>query len=90
LRYHRFNKVYLTGPGTADIVNADEELAKKKGVSMAQIALAWMLTKDTVSAPIFGTTSNEKLDDLIGGLIPWCLKEMLQLVNYRRLESTTY
>ena len=43
-----------------------EELAKKKGVSMAQIALAWILAKDGVTAPIVGTTSLENLKELIG------------------------
>ena len=43
-----------------------EEIAKKRGVSMAQIALAWTLSKDFVSAPIVGTTSLKNLEDLIG------------------------
>ncbi|KAI1785407.1 Aldo/keto reductase [Ganoderma leucocontextum] len=45
-----------------------EELAKKKGVSMAQISLAWCMAKDGVSAPIIGTTSLENLEDLLGSL----------------------
>ncbi|KAG0702473.1 aryl-alcohol dehydrogenase [Suillus ampliporus] len=44
-----------------------EELAKKRGVTMAQIAIAWILTKDGVSAPIVGTTSLENLKDIIAG-----------------------
>jgi len=50
------------------IVPRIEELAKKHGVSMAQIALAWTFVKDGVSAPIIGTTSLEKLKDLIASL----------------------
>ncbi|PVG01040.1 Aldo/keto reductase [Serendipita vermifera] len=42
-----------------------EEIAKKKGVSMSQIALAWLLTKDPVAAPIVGTTKMEHLTDMI-------------------------
>ena len=42
-----------------------EEVAKKKGVSMAQIAVAWTLAKDGVSAPIVGTTSLSNLEDII-------------------------
>ena len=45
-----------------------EEIAKKKGVSMAQIALAWCMAKPGVSAPIVGTTSLDKLKDLLGKL----------------------
>ena len=43
-----------------------EELSKKKSVSMAQIATAWVLAKDGVSAPIVGTTSLKNLEDIIG------------------------
>ncbi|KAG1732922.1 aryl-alcohol dehydrogenase [Suillus paluster] len=45
-----------------------QEISKKKGVTMAQVAIAWILTKDGVSAPIVGTTSLEKLKDIIAGL----------------------
>jgi aryl-alcohol dehydrogenase-like predicted oxidoreductase len=48
--------------------NRVEEIAKKKGISMAQTALAWMWYKEPVSAPIIGTTSLEKLQDLIGSV----------------------
>lgn len=33
---------------------------------MAQIATAWVLAKDGVTAPIVGTTSLKNLEDLIG------------------------
>ena len=45
-----------------------EELAKKKGVSMAQISLAWIMAKPGVSAPIIGTTSMANLEDILGKL----------------------
>jgi len=34
---------------------------------MAQVALAWSLSKPFISAPIVGTTSLDKLDDLVKG-----------------------
>jgi aryl-alcohol dehydrogenase-like predicted oxidoreductase len=52
----------------SEIVKRTEELAKKKGVSMAQIALAWTLHKDGVAAPIVGTTSLDNLKDLIAAV----------------------
>ncbi|KAF7356074.1 Aldo/keto reductase [Mycena venus] len=52
--------------GAHEIVSRVEELAKKRGVSMAQIALAWSMCKDGVTAPIIGTTSIEKITDCIG------------------------
>lgn len=57
-----------TGPGTADIVKRVEELAQRKGVTMAQIATAWCLAKDSVTAPIVGTTKLENLTEIIGAL----------------------
>lgn len=51
---------------TASLHNSVEELAKKKGVKMAQVALAWMFAKPGVSAPIIGTTSTSNLEELIG------------------------
>jgi len=51
-----------------DIVNRLEEVAKKKGASMAQTALAWSMQKDGVTAPIVGTTSLDNLKDLIGAV----------------------
>ncbi len=46
-----------------------EELAKKKGTSMAQISLAWIMAKPSVSAPIIGTTNLSNLEDILGQYI---------------------
>nr|WGM49232.1 aldehyde reductase [Boreostereum vibrans] len=54
------------GTGGKDIVRRVEELAKKHGATMPQVALAWTMAKDGVSAPIIGTTSLDKLEDLLG------------------------
>jgi aryl-alcohol dehydrogenase-like predicted oxidoreductase len=72
---YRWAKGY-SNAGKEDIVNRVAEIAKKHNVSMAQIALAWTFVKDSVSAPIIGTTSVEKLLDLIGTRIsvPFVLK----------------
>ncbi|MEY7849665.1 aldo/keto reductase [Natrarchaeobius sp. A-rgal3] len=45
-----------------------EELASERGVTMAQIALAWLLHQDHVDAPIVGTTSVDHLEDAIEAL----------------------
>lgn len=52
--------------GNKEINRRVEELAKKKGHTMAQIALAWVMNKDPVAAPIIGTTSLQNLLDLVG------------------------
>ncbi|CAL1707761.1 unnamed protein product [Somion occarium] len=60
----------LDGPSvdTQDIVNRVEELAKKKGVTMAQIGTAWILAKDGVTAPIVGSTNLKNLEDLVAAV----------------------
>ncbi|KAL6308610.1 Aldo/keto reductase [Sparassis latifolia] len=64
----RYQKHYTDNPGTVDIINRVDELAKKKGISMAQVAIAWSLSKPGVTAPIVGTTSLENLKDIIGAV----------------------
>jgi aryl-alcohol dehydrogenase-like predicted oxidoreductase len=41
------------------------ELAAEKGLTMAQVALTWVLHKDWVDAPIVGTTSIEHLEEAV-------------------------
>ncbi|OJT04999.1 Versiconal hemiacetal acetate reductase [Trametes pubescens] len=53
---------------TENIVNRVEELSKKKGASMAQISLSWIMAKPGVSAPIIGTTNLSNLEDILGAL----------------------
>ena len=50
------------------IVQAVANVAEKRGVSRAQVALAWLLSKPVVSAPIVGVTRSEQLDDALDAL----------------------
>lgn len=43
-------------------------VASRRGVPMAQTALAWLLTRAGVTAPIVGATKLSQLDDAISGL----------------------
>ena len=47
-----------------DIIDRVEEMAKKKGVSMAMIATAWCLSKQSVN-PIIGLSSVERIDQAV-------------------------
>ncbi|WVN90348.1 uncharacterized protein L203_105584 [Cryptococcus depauperatus CBS 7841] len=51
--------------GKKRVNEAIEQVAKKRGVSMAQIALAWSLSKDFITAPIVGTSNLDKLKELL-------------------------
>jgi aryl-alcohol dehydrogenase (NADP+) len=50
------------------IVDRVEELAEKKGVKPAQIALAWILNKPGVVAPIIGATKMSHLEQAVEAL----------------------
>jgi len=55
---------YLNAGGE-EINRRVQELAEEKGVSMAQIALAWQLHKEWVDVPIVGATKKEHLEDAV-------------------------
>ncbi|OBT66865.1 hypothetical protein VE03_04145 [Pseudogymnoascus sp. 23342-1-I1] len=48
---------------SAEIINRVEELAKKKGWTMAQVTLAWTMKR--VTSPIIGFSSAERIDDAL-------------------------
>jgi len=48
-----------------EIVDAVAQVASKRGVTMAQVALAWLLSQPVISAPIVGVTKPEQLDDAL-------------------------
>ncbi|AGN01925.1 aldo/keto reductase [Salinarchaeum sp. Harcht-Bsk1] len=65
--FHNPTDEYERGGGRE--INARlEELAADKGVTMAQIALAWQFQNEYVDAPIVGTTSVEHLEDAVEAL----------------------
>src|SRR6266480_2927477 len=47
------------------VVERASEVAAERGVPMAQVALAWLLHKPGVTAPIVGATKAEHLDDAL-------------------------
>jgi aryl-alcohol dehydrogenase-like predicted oxidoreductase len=50
------------------IIDAVGQVAASRGVPRAQVALAWVLTKPAVSAPIIGASKMQHLDDAIAAL----------------------
>jgi len=65
-----FGKTLYDGAEENDkaIVEAVTKLATEKGVKQAQIALAWVLQKKPVTAPIVGVTKLPQLADALGAL----------------------
>jgi aryl-alcohol dehydrogenase (NADP+) len=58
----------LYNPGDRAIVERVAEVAEARGVPRAQVALAWVLSKPVVSAPIVGVTRDRHLDDAVAAV----------------------
>ncbi len=62
------------------IVDRVAQLAAQHGVLRSQIALAWLLQKPAVTAPIVGATRSSHLDDAVGALsVPLTSEELASL-----------
>jgi aryl-alcohol dehydrogenase-like predicted oxidoreductase len=59
---------YLYSDVDRPTVEAVSALASARGVSQAQIALAWMLSKKTVTSPIVGATKSHHLADAVAAV----------------------
>ena len=58
----------VLGPKGFQVLDAVEAVAKARGATPAQIALAWLLAKPAVTAPIASATSIAQLDELLGAV----------------------
>jgi aryl-alcohol dehydrogenase (NADP+) len=65
-----FGKKLYGGTEESDrlVVERVSQLARKRGVPQAQIALAWMLQKPYITSPIIGATKVQHLDDAVAAL----------------------
>jgi aryl-alcohol dehydrogenase-like predicted oxidoreductase len=63
------NQMYDANAAEDEKINrAVADIAKAHGKSMAQVALAWVLQKQPVTAPIVGVSKLEQLTDALGAL----------------------
>jgi len=60
-------RLYYREPDFA-VVDAVGEIAKARGVSNMQVALAWVLRNSTITAPIIGTSKAHHLEDAVAAL----------------------
>jgi aryl-alcohol dehydrogenase-like predicted oxidoreductase len=63
-----FGKKLYSKDTDFDIVNRVTEIADKKGLPNAQVALAWMLSKPGITAPIIGASKPGHLEDAVAAL----------------------
>jgi aryl-alcohol dehydrogenase (NADP+) len=62
------SRLYDTASSDRVVVDRVGEVAERRGVSRAQVALAWMLSKPVVTAPIVGATKPQHLDDAVAAV----------------------
>ena len=70
LETDQFGKSMYSKTEEADrkVIDRVVEIAGKRGVPPAQVALAWMLGKSVITAPIVGATKPHHLDDAVAAL----------------------
>ena len=64
-----------------DIADRVVEVARRRGVLPIQVALAWILSKPGVTAPIVSATKIEQLDQLIAGMSVTLSPEEIQALE---------
>jgi len=62
------DRILYDQPSDWDVVDAVKKLADQRGAKPAQVALAWLLSRPTVTAPIVGATRLEHLNDAVAAL----------------------
>lgn len=72
---------YATSEADRVVVERVAELAEKRGVPRAQIALAWVLQKEPVTAPIIGATKMSHLEDAVAALSITLTPEEISLLE---------
>ncbi|WP_224363369.1 aldo/keto reductase [Hyalangium versicolor] len=68
-------------PSDWDVVEAVKKVATARGNSMAEVALAWMLAKPVVTAPIIGATKLDHLEAAIKAVDVKLSKEEIQALE---------
>jgi 1-deoxyxylulose-5-phosphate synthase len=72
------------------VVERTNEIARQRGVSPAQVAMAWLLRKPVVTSPIVGATKPHHLDDAIAAAgMTLSDEEVAQLEECYRPHSPT-
>ncbi len=62
------DRLYTDFPDADEVIRRVGEVAEDRGATRAQVALAWLLGNDAVTAPIVGATKTEHLEEAIGAV----------------------
>ena len=77
-RTDAFGKSLYTRDEDFAVADRVTEVAKARGLPNAQIALAWMLSKPVITAPIIGATKSGHLEDAVASLSVRLSEEEIQ------------
>jgi aryl-alcohol dehydrogenase-like predicted oxidoreductase len=69
---------YLYSDEDLKIAQRVNDVAEARGLPMAQVALAWMLSKPVITAPIIGATKPHHLDDAVAAITVHLTQEEIQ------------
>jgi aryl-alcohol dehydrogenase-like predicted oxidoreductase len=64
----KYTEQLYDSPDDWNVVDAVEKIATARGVSMAEVALAWLLSRPGVAAPIVGATKANHLESALKSL----------------------
>jgi aryl-alcohol dehydrogenase (NADP+) len=67
-QYDQYGHELYYADADYDVADAVVEVAGRKGVPPIQVALAWVVSRPGITAPIVGATRLEQLDQLIDAL----------------------
>jgi aryl-alcohol dehydrogenase-like predicted oxidoreductase len=78
-----YGKTLYSGTEEADkkVVDRLTEISSSRGISHAQVSLAWLLSKQAVTAPIVGVTKIKHLEDAIASLSVKLTPEEIKLLE---------
>jgi 1-deoxyxylulose-5-phosphate synthase len=64
-RIDTYSEQLYDNPNDWNVVDVVERVARQRGITMAEVALAWLLQRPGVASPIIGTTKLPQLEDAI-------------------------
>jgi aryl-alcohol dehydrogenase-like predicted oxidoreductase len=85
----RMLKNYFNDRGMR-ILAALDDVARRLGATPAQVALAWLMARPSITAPIASATSIEQLDELVGAARLQLDAEAVEQLNQASADPQTY
>jgi L-glyceraldehyde 3-phosphate reductase len=80
----RFLSAASVSPGKLARVRALQEIAQRRGQSLAQMALAWVLRDSRMTSVVIGASRPEQVEDCVGALksLSFSAEELAEIEPY--------